>query len=68
LPSKANQMKKRTAYLIIGIGSLSILTGIYKVVRSGEWLDSLFGVFIGLSLIVAVVYERNRQDKKDEDH
>ncbi len=58
-------MKKQTASLIIGIGIASILAGIYGAVRSGELMDSLSGVFIGVALIGTVIFERNKKDKDE---
>jgi hypothetical protein len=58
-------MKKQTASLIIGIGIASILAGIYEAVRSGELIDSLSGVFIGIALIGTVIFERNKKDKNE---
>jgi hypothetical protein len=58
-------MKKQTASLIIGIGIASILAGIYEAVCSGELIDSLSGVFIGIALIGTVIFERNKKDKNE---
>jgi hypothetical protein len=58
-------MKKQTAALIIGIGIVSILTGIYGGFRSGELIDSLSGVFIGVALIGTPLIERNKKDKTE---
>ncbi|WP_162628017.1 hypothetical protein [Arcticibacterium luteifluviistationis] len=54
-------MKKQTASLIIAIGIVSILAGIYGAVRSGEMIDALSGVFIGVALIGTVIFERNKK-------
>jgi hypothetical protein len=56
-------MKKQTASLMIGIGIASILAGIYGAVSSGEVMDSLSGVFIGVALIGTVLIERNKKEK-----
>ncbi|XLS29623.1 hypothetical protein ACJD0Z_02105 [Flavobacteriaceae bacterium M23B6Z8] len=58
-------MNKQTASLIIGIGIVSILAGIYAGVRSGEVMDSLSGVFIGVALIGTVLIERNKKEKEE---
>ena len=58
-------MKRQTSYLIIGIGIASILAGIYEAVRSGELMDSLSGVLIGVALIGAVIIERNKKSKTE---
>jgi len=58
-------MKRQTGFLIIGIGIVSIFTGIWAAFRSGELMDSLSGVFIGASLIGTVIIERNKKDQKD---
>jgi len=44
-------MRKQTEYLVIGIGIASILAGIYGGYRTGELMDSLSGVLIGVALI-----------------
>ena len=61
-PLKSKEMKKQTAYLLIGIGIASILAGIYGAFRSGVLMDSLSGVFIGAALIGTVIYERNKNE------
>jgi len=58
-------MKRQTSYLIIGIGIASILAGIYEAVRSGELMDSLSGVLIGVALIGTVIIERNKKSKTE---
>ena len=58
-------MRKQTEYLIIGIGIASILAGIYAGVRTGELMDSLSGVLIGIALIGTVIIERNRKRKSE---
>lgn len=58
-------MKKQTEYLVIGIGIASILAGIYGAIRSGELIDSLSGVLIGIALIGTVIIERNRNTKSE---
>lgn len=58
-------MSKRTYYLIIGLGIVSILTGVYSAIRTGDLSASIFGVVIGLSLIGTVVMERQRKDKAE---
>lgn len=57
-------MRKKTQYLIIGIGIVSILAGIYSGTQSGDFTESISGIFIGIALIGTVLIERN---KKDED-
>ncbi|WP_164721410.1 hypothetical protein [Maribacter sp. MJ134] len=56
-------MRKQTEYLIIGIGIASILAGIYGAVRTGELIDSLSGVLIGVALIGTIIIERNKKSK-----
>ncbi|MDO6761810.1 hypothetical protein Q4566_16500 [Tamlana sp. 2_MG-2023] len=56
-------MRKQTEYLVIGIGIVSILAGIYGGVRTGELMDSVSGVLIGITLIGAIIIERNRKSK-----
>ncbi len=58
-------MRKQTEYLVIGIGIASILAGIYGGVRTGELMDSVSGVLIGIALIGTVIIERNRKSKSE---
>lgn len=58
-------MRKQTEYLVIGIGISSILAGIYGAIQSGELIDSLSGVLIGIALIGTVIIERNRNNKSE---
>jgi hypothetical protein len=58
-------MKKQTGSFIIGIGIASILAGIYGGVSSGELLDALSGVLIGVVLIGTVLIERNKKDNTE---
>lgn len=60
-------MKNQTASFLIGIGIASILAGIYAGFRSGEVLDSLNGVLIGVVLIGTVVFERNKQNQSKQE-
>jgi uncharacterized sodium:solute symporter family permease YidK len=62
-PLKIKEMNKQTAYLLIGIGIVSILAGIYGAVRSGVLMDSLNGVFIGAAIIGTVLFEQSNKDK-----
>lgn len=58
-------MKKQTASLIIGIGIASIIAGVYSAYRTGEIMESLSGVMIGVTLIGTVIFERNKKDKAE---
>lgn len=58
-------MRKQTAYLIIGIGIASILAGVYEVVRTGEYMDSISGVIIGVALIGTVIIEQNKKGNQN---
>jgi hypothetical protein len=58
-------MRKQTEYLVIGIGIASILAGIYGGVRTGELMDSVSGVLIGIALIGTIIIERNRKSKSE---
>lgn len=58
-------MRKQTGYLVIGIGIASILAGIYGGVRSGELMDSVSGIIIGVALIGTVIIEQNKKDKSE---
>jgi len=59
-------MRKQTAYLIIGIGIASILAGLYEAVRTGEYMDSISGVIIGVALIGTVIIEQNKKGKSEQ--
>ena len=50
-------MKKSTKNLIIGIGSLSILAGIYSIFTNGEMFDIISAITIGASLIGSVYFD-----------
>jgi hypothetical protein len=60
-----HSMSKRTGDFIIGIGIASILAGIYAAVRSGEFLDSISGVFIGVALVGTILIDRNKKDQPE---
>lgn len=60
---KVYTMSKRTLYLIIGIGIASILSGMYGAIRTGEAMESLSGIVIGVALIGAALIEKRNQDK-----
>jgi len=47
-------MNKSTKYLVIGIGILSILSGVYSIFSNGEMFDIIIGITIGASLIGSV--------------
>ena len=57
-------MKKSTKILIIGIGILSILSGIYSIFNEGEMFDILIGLFIGASLIGSVYFDQYGKSNK----
>lgn len=54
-------MKKSTKKLIIGIGILSILSGIYTIFYNGDTSEIMFGFFIGASLIGSVYFDKYSQ-------
>jgi len=58
-------MSKKTEYLIFGIAIASILAGVYGAIRTGEFMESLGGIFIGVALIGTVIIERNRKNKTE---
>ncbi|MCR9132767.1 MAG: hypothetical protein NXI08_09345 [bacterium] len=58
-------MDNQTAYLIIGIGIASILAGVYTAYRTGEIIESVSGVIIGVALIGTVIIDRNKMDKTE---
>ena len=62
---KNNKMSKQTEYLVIGIGIASILAGIYGAVRTGNIMESLSGVVIGIALIGTIIIERNKKSKSE---
>lgn len=59
-------MGKTTQGIVIGIGLASIIFAIVGLARGGEFMDSFSGFLIGGSLIVAILYERNKAKKKEE--
>lgn len=57
------QMKKSTKYVILGIGFLTIIAGIYGFVNKGELYDYLPAFFIGVTLIGSVYFDQNKEAK-----
>jgi len=55
-------MKKSTRKIIIGIGTLSILSGIYGILSKGELYEIIFAFFIGSSLIGATYFDKKSPD------
>lgn len=51
-------MQKSTRYVIIGIGIISILSGIYSYFTEGELFAVLSAFFIGASLIWSVFFDQ----------
>ena len=58
-------MSKQTEYLVIGIGIASILAGIYGAVRTGDIMESLSCIIIGIALIGTIIIERNKKSKSE---
>jgi len=52
-------MQKSTRTLIIVIGALGILSGVYAFLSGGETFDIIFGIFIGASLIGSLYFNKN---------
>ncbi|MEZ4919635.1 MAG: hypothetical protein R2792_11085 [Saprospiraceae bacterium] len=53
-------MKKSTRNLLYGIGTLSLLSGVYAIVVKKELFDILFGLVIGASLIGSVYFDQSK--------
>lgn len=52
--------------LIIIIGALAILAGMYLALNGADWEDYFLGIFIGITLIGTAYYQGLRQKKKQE--
>ena len=57
-------MKRSVYLLLMGIGFLSIISGLYLVFTGAEFAQYFFGIFIGIVLI-GVTYINNKQKLKD---
>jgi len=58
-------MRKQTEYIVLGIGIISILAGVYGGLRTGELGDSLGGIFIGVVLVGTIIVERHNKSKPE---
>ena len=56
-------MKGSTKKLVIGIGILSILSGVYALFSNGDTSEIMFGIFIGASLIGSVYFNQYSQSE-----
>lgn len=56
-------MEKSTKNVLIGIGVLSILAGLYGIYSKAELFNVFITVFIGLSLIVTVYLDKGKMNK-----
>ncbi|WP_422858311.1 hypothetical protein ACOKFD_12995 [Flagellimonas sp. S174] len=59
-------MDKKTRNLLIGIGILAMIAGIYGFATSMDSWTNYFGIFIGLSIIFVVYTDRIGLHKNDE--
>lgn len=58
-------MSKSIRNLIIVIGSLSILSGVYQIYRGSEFSAYFMGIFLGITLIGTVILARNERADKE---
>ncbi|WP_182835561.1 hypothetical protein [Flagellimonas lutimaris] len=49
-------MNKSTKILLIAIGTLSIIAGIFNYLKKEDLTESMFALVIGISIIVTVFY------------
>ncbi len=56
-------MNKFTQNLIIGIGVLSIIAGIYTYFSETEKFNAFFGIFIGVVLIGSIYISKKGLDR-----
>lgn len=59
------QMNKSTRNLIIGIGILSILAGIYSMIIKREMFDIIMAIVIGASLIGSAYIDFSSKKNKE---
>lgn len=52
-------MNKSTKILLIAIGTLSIIAGIFNYLKKEDLTESMFALVIGISIIVTVFMEKN---------
>lgn len=60
-------MQKSTKNVVIGIGILSILSGVCGIFTNGKMFDILIGIFIGASLIGSVYFDITGNHKSEND-
>jgi len=60
-------MQKSTKNIVIIIGILGILSGVYSIYTGGEMFDILIGIFIGASLIGSVYFDLNGNHNSEND-
>ncbi|MGB7393252.1 MAG: hypothetical protein WA913_02545 [Pricia sp.] len=58
-------MDKKTRILLIVIGILSTLASIYGIFTEKDSPFNYFGIFIGLSLIGVVFFDKRESDKNE---
>lgn len=58
-------MKKSTRIVIIVIGVLSILSGIYGFFSKAESFNIYWGIFIGIVLIGSLYFDKSNVDKTE---
>ena len=56
-------MEKSTRNLIIGIGTLSILSGIYGIIIKDDMFNIISAIFIGASLIGSIYFDQYSKSK-----
>jgi len=47
-----------TKKVVLAIGSISIFTGMFELVLKGTALDNFFPIYIGLTLIGTVIFNK----------
>ncbi|WP_157578336.1 hypothetical protein [Polaribacter reichenbachii] len=57
-------MKKILYYFLIIIGALSILVGVFSLIKGGDFKAYFYSIFIGVVLIGTTYYNHQQKQKK----
>lgn len=60
-------LDKKTYLIIVIIGGISILFGIYNMINSGESYTSFSGVFLGIVLVGSAYFSYSKSKEKGDE-
>ena len=59
-------MTKSVKRLIVAIGTLSIISGIYLAINGSDFSEYFSGIFIGVTLIGSVLFYKEKDNAEKE--